>query len=150
MFKEGYEKVNCHPSFLPYYLSRLGIVQGWHVQGRYARPLARRSKYARANRRSTQAFGWTSQFHRCGSRSKTSWPYNAKSNVFTHPSIPQTIEARHTFGPIPYEDPYYVDIIRAHVFKHSGELYSDMHDEMINAFTDLLPSHAKGLQNSVP
>ena len=73
----------------------------------------------------------------------------AESNIFTYISLPQTIEARHAFGPIPYEDPYYVDIIRAHVFKHSGELYSDMHDEMINAFTDLLPSHAKGLQNSV-
>ncbi|KAK7695133.1 hypothetical protein QCA50_002323 [Cerrena zonata] len=51
----------------------------------------------------------------------------------------ETIEAKHTFGPMTYEDPYYVDIIRSHVFKHSGDLYPDVHDEMIAAFKDGLP-----------
>lgn len=57
----------------------------------------------------------------------------------------QTIEAKYTFGPIPYKDPYYVDIIRAHVFKNSGELYPDVHDEVEAAFKDLLPGHMSGL-----
>lgn len=43
-----------------------------------------------------------------------------------------------------YEDPYYVDIIRSHVFKHSGDLYPDVHDEMIAAFKDGLPDCMSG------